>query len=281
MLRLDVLTLEPSAFPTRGYFISSLSDVWTRHGLTVRVAAPQERDEPGDIAILHIDRTVIDHSLLDATSRYARVVNCAATDISKRVVSSQLVRRDDDYDGPVIIKTNANCGGLSDREPSYSRRFVGPMRRRWDRRAPYALTGVFSYGDYPILPRKSQVRSRVWEDERLVVERFLPERQGSKYIVRTWVFLGDHEICRVTRSDRPVVKSGYASDITNLGDVPEELRRERDRLGLDYGKMDYVIHDGSAVLLDANTTPTVMNPGSQVAIRFAESIAPGLWSLLP
>ncbi|TIV27981.1 MAG: hypothetical protein E5V96_34050, partial [Mesorhizobium sp.] len=37
--------------------------------------------------------------------------------------------------------------------------------------------------------------------------------------------------------------------------VPDELRALRRDLGFDYGKFDFVMHEGKALLLDANKTP--------------------------
>jgi hypothetical protein len=37
--------------------------------------------------------------------------------------------------------------------------------------------------------------------------------------------------------------------------VPDDLRETRRRLGFDYGKWDFVLHEGRAVLIDANKTP--------------------------
>jgi hypothetical protein len=44
--------------------------------------------------------------------------------------------------------------------------------------------------------------------------------------------------------------------------VPEALRAERARLGFDYGKFDFVVVDGEAVLLDANRTPSAPPPSA-------------------
>jgi hypothetical protein len=37
--------------------------------------------------------------------------------------------------------------------------------------------------------------------------------------------------------------------------VPDELRQRRHELGFNYGKFDFVLHQGKAILLDANKTP--------------------------
>jgi hypothetical protein len=109
----------------------------------------------------------------------------------------------------------------------------------------------------------------------LVVERFIPEREGSLYCLRKWVFLGDADILIIDRSNHPIVKAGDSGQELIQGRVPEELVAERRRLGIDYGKFDYVMHEGQAVLLDANSTPGVGAP-SQNHYLYADKLAIGL-----
>jgi hypothetical protein len=42
--------------------------------------------------------------------------------------------------------------------------------------------------------------------------------------------------------------------------VPDELRAERQRLGFDYGKFDFVVRDDRPILFDANRTPSSPPP---------------------
>jgi hypothetical protein len=58
-------------------------------------------------------------------------------------------------------------------------------------------------------------------------------------------------------SRHPIVKSTDIVRYEYLSEVPAELRRERERLGFDFGKFDYVLENGVARLLDANATPVV------------------------
>jgi hypothetical protein len=50
---------------------------------------------------------------------------------------------------------------------------------------------------------------------------------------------------------------------------------ERSRLGFDYGKFDYVMHEGRAVLLDANSTPGISSRTEQLILS-ADELARGL-----
>jgi hypothetical protein len=63
--------------------------------------------------------------------------------------------------------------------------------------------------------------------------------------------------------------AAYASCPYNKGlpalsetlDVPLELLEIRDRLGFDYGKIDYVVHQGKVHIIDANKTPGILASG--------------------
>jgi hypothetical protein len=70
------------------------------------------------------------------------------------------------------------------------------------------------------------------------------------------------------------VKAGSATRYEFIDDVPESLRAERERLGFDFGKFDFVYHDGKAILLDANKTP-VMARSTEITPRLLH-LADGL-----
>ncbi len=54
----------------------------------------------------------------------------------------------------------------------------------------------------------------------------------------------------------------------------------RPRPRLDYGKFDFVMHDGAPVLLDANRTPGIPPASSDVLHARAAQLADGLEALL-
>jgi len=110
---------------------------------------------------------------------------------------------------------------------------------------------------YPVLDNLSRVPGWVWRREDLVVERFLPEREGDEYALRVWLFFGDQEYGARLFSRERVVKVRSITRYEYLDSVPDSLRAFRRRVGLDFGKIDYVLVDGEAILLDANKTPMV------------------------
>ena len=68
-----------------------------------------------DLAVLHVDLTVVPAVYLNLARRYPRAINGNVVDISKRHMTAQEVKRGHLYGGPVIVKTNRNSGGVQER----------------------------------------------------------------------------------------------------------------------------------------------------------------------
>jgi hypothetical protein len=205
-----------------------------------------------DLAILHVDLTQVPSSYLELARKYPATINMHASDISKRHVSGALVKKGDAYGGQVIVKTDANCGGHPELKHALRRGEVSgpPGRQSWEARR--------ALQNYPLFGTPEAVPAGVWSNPNLVVEHFTPERnEDGEFVVRMWVFLGSRSIHYCCISDEPVIKSGNTMRrelLTHLP-VPHELQKRRSELGIDYGKFDYVLVEGKAVLIDANKTP--------------------------
>jgi hypothetical protein len=204
-----------------------------------------------DVVVLHLNRTRVPAAYRRALRSYPVVVNGRAVDISKPLYCEHAVSRTDDYDGPVIIKTKLNFGGGAEHNRIWLPLRVLSLRvlgRAWRTRA------VLDPLDYPILDRKSDVPKGVWANPRLLVERFLPEREGELFFLRYWLFLGDQGWACRFGSRKPVVKFPTRVTPEERVPVPDELVELRRRLGVDYGRIDYVEHDGRPVVFDVNKT---------------------------
>jgi hypothetical protein len=253
---------------------------WQPAGIDVVVQQGLRNPPQADLAILHVDLTVIPDEYLELGARYAHCLNLAVRDISKRRISRNLVTAADGYQGPVIVKTDLNYGGRPERA---LRLAEGGPGRRWrdviERRLPSAWTGRLRDDGYQVYDRKGDVPGWVWGSPDLVVERLLADRQGDRCRMYQWYFFGDAD-CVV-----PVYGPGTFVDFqrqetlerqTPHREVPEEMRARRRELGFDFGKLDYVVRDGKAVLLDANRTPALDEP----ELGRTAMLAPGLWSFL-
>jgi hypothetical protein len=91
--------------------------------------------------------------------------------------------------------------------------------------------------------------------------------------------MGPRERCNRVVTASPISK---AADVLSYGpvDVPPQLRAERERLNFDFGKFDFVIHDGEPILLDANRTPGVARAIQPLIAKGALNLAEGLNALV-
>jgi len=262
--------------PHYTYVLHAIAETWRENGWQISVLQGPQGKIAADLAILHVDLTTIPHEYVEYLAQFPKVLNGSITDISKRKVSTNLVRRTDGYDGPVIVKTDRNCGGAELAIGTKGlRRRVLAMRRR----LPWSTRGQLETSKYKILS-KSEVPYLVWLNPGLVVERFLPEMREGFYCLRTWIFFGDRDTNSLSYSKEPVVKSSNVVRREVVPDVPEELRQVRRKMGFDFGKFDYSIVDGRVVLYDTNRTPTLGTiPRDQYLTR-AQHLAEGLKAFL-
>ena len=81
-------------------------------------------------------------------------------------------------------------------------------------------------------------------------------------------------------SELPVVKSRKLVSVDLVEEVPDAVRSVRRKLGLDFGKIDFVMHGNDALVFDVNKTPTVdLNKRGQPG-PFVRRLADGLDGLL-
>ena len=247
---------------------------------------------PADIALLHVDLSVVPDSCLRLADRYPAVLNGRVHDIRKQRFSRHLVGRDEPSAGEIIIKTDCNHGGWREFRRGILESSAGPLMRRlqWhnslcrklarlESRRPWRTRRFIPADKYPVFADREAVPGGVWENSNLVVERFLPERSGTEYSCRHWIFFGPCEVHRRAISLRPVLKGEHTRTESLADPVPEELRVIRKEMGFDYGKFDYGIVKGQVVLYDVNRTPgTHADP--QRHAQTVELLSQGLRAIL-
>lgn len=272
------------------FMISRMGELWREWGHSVQHVYGPTEGIKADIAVLHVDRSVVPESHLRFAAQFPATVNIGLVDITKRNVSRNLVTLDDDYHGPVVVKTNLNHAGTPECQDGPIRMSTPFLKRiRWRVEArikrelglpdPHAIE---TPADYMIYDHKSLVPKSVFHDERLIAERFLPERRGDLYLHRRYYFLGEAERNECWSSSNPLNPCDEEGETESVDEpVPEALREHRRRARADYGKIDYVIRDGRVEVFDINRTPsgTVLedDPSEVQWIRdLVESLAPGI-----
>ncbi len=237
-----------------GAFAALLARRWQAQGRQIHVHHGLSTPPRADAALLHVDLTRVPPEYLALMDSYPIRLNGRAVDISKRVVSQALVTLEDGYQGPVFVKTDLNSSGRPERHlkgrPTLPQRLWASARRRM----PLAWTGdLRTYRRYE---HKSEVPAWVWRTPSLVVERFFEERKGDEWLVNQWFMLGQHGCVSVLRAREPVVKLANRQGYLPLfQEVPAEVRTRTRELGLDFAKVDYIVQDGVAHVIDANRTP--------------------------
>lgn len=254
MARIAVITHEFDRFQSRRglllrrdspYMLFDLLEVLKRRGHSVRILKGTSAKPAADIAVLHLDVTVTPPEYVDYARRFPFCLNLGAADISKHRVSGAAIGRDDDWQGQVIVKSGLNHWGTPEQQLNRRARRAG---------RPEPFPGVEPFERYEIHTSLADVPVEVFERRDLIVEKFIPEPEPDGFGARFWLFCGERERCTRHVSPQSLVK-GDDTIRREAVPVPDELRALRSKLGFDYGKFDFVMHEGRAVLLDANKTP--------------------------
>jgi hypothetical protein len=248
--------------------ISELSRVWEEDGVEVLHIAGTTETPEADVLIVHVDLSVVPDEYLSFAARYPKVVNGRVKDIRKSVISRHLVRSNDGWSGPVIVKSNLNCAGRGELVTGHKpwELFPFPIRRQ---------------ADYRVYESAKEVPSEYFGHPQLVVERFLPEREGDLYFARSYHFVGDISTTVRLGSKQPIVLGHTSESVEEIEPHSEVIGRRRE-LGMDYGKIDYVVHDGKVVILDVNKTTGAGGVSKDPkVIELRRRRARGVYSFLP
>jgi hypothetical protein len=258
------------------YLVRQVAEHWGALGVRFVVTTSASHAPAGEMAWLHLDLSDVAAGYRELAARYPVVINGRALDIRKTATATHLVSRDDDWRGPVIVKTNRNYGGWADDWGHAWGPLRHPRLHRLLDRLPARATGRLDPRSYPIHASKASVPGWIWGDSRFVIQRFLAERQDGRYAIRRWFVFGDREFCYMAFGDDPIVMGDDHAEWAE-SQVPDELRTYRERIGLDYGKVDFGVVDGELVVYDVNPAVSADGPeNSPVQAATAAALIPGL-----
>ncbi|TPM81696.1 hypothetical protein FKO01_61000 [Mesorhizobium sp. B2-3-3] len=254
MARVTVITHEHDRFLgkrnlmlRRGspYLLFDVLEQLKSRGHSVRIQQGPSKTHGADIAVLHVDATTTSADYVDYARGFPFCLNVGAADISKRLISGALIAEGDAWQGPVIVKSNLNNQGIPE-----------ILLNRRSKRAgkPPPFPHLQAPQPYEVYGSLGEVPDDIFECDDLVVEKFIPETEPDGFAVRFWVFCGERERCTRHVSPNSLVKASQTFRREPVP-VPDEMRERRRELAFDYGKFDFVLHEGRAILLDANKTP--------------------------
>lgn len=258
----DVLVLshsEDSVGPQSGFLINHMARLFTESGLAVGFQKGLSRSPRARTIINQVDLTVTPRPYIRLLERYPAAINGGLLDISKRLVCrGHLVTPGDGYRGPVIVKTGLNYGGKPEQR---LRRRRGILGRTVARLFSSHVPTVLEPEQYLIHSTPDLVPAEVWTDPDLVVQRFYEDRdENGLYRNRHWYVFGDRSFHVMVASREPVIKGSNIVDRQFLEvSTPPELETLRKDMGVDFGRFDYIMANGTAIVLDVNRTPSI-NP---------------------
>jgi len=248
-----VVTLENSQdFKSAKSLLTQLSVIWAAQGHVIKVSQGIDQHAKADVVISHIDLTIVPDEYSVFLRNYPAAINIKATNISKAAISQNLLGEGDSYEGEVIVKTANNYGGLPELIHQMN---SGQIQNAMTNERPWKRVEYLDTHNYPRFSSIDQVPQGVWQNNRLIVEKFLPEKDAKgNYCLRYWIFLGNREISVLHHSQKAIIKdTDHNSRL--ISEVPTDLRDFRKKMGIDFGRIDYGIVNGKTVVYDINSTP--------------------------
>jgi hypothetical protein len=247
--RIAILHSRGSDPAERAHMVMMIADFLTASGIDVVHLYGTARFEPADAIFVHVDLSVVQRDYLDFARRYPIRINAEAADIRKRGFVDGLLDAGSDYPAPVIVKSNLNYGGAPEqKERSMLERAAHRLRRMAE--GTNAMTQTKD--DYRIYPSLSKVPPSSFSKD-MIVQKLMLEKDGDQNLLREYFFFDDLHFESIERSSDMII-----TEDEQLGCKPFEphpkLRKVRERLKLDYGKIDYVMSNGEPFIFDANKT---------------------------
>src|SRR5579862_1163323 len=248
------------------YIVDCYAEYWREDGHEVIPLFGVAQFVPADLIIVHVDLSVVPEEYLDFARRYPVVLNGAVRDIRKSTYSRLWLKPGDPYEGKVIVKSNYNFAAT-------------PERALGVALDPRGVSASFFWSpqDYQIYENPQAVPAVLFDDSNVIVEKFQPEYVDGLYYMRAMLFVGNHVTCSRVSSREPIVNFSTLVKMDRVEPHPDIVQLPK-AMGFDLGKFDYVIHEGRALLLDANkTTGGVSGPSSPELVAARRYRAEGLY----
>ena len=239
------------------YVANDLARIWREDGHEVIYLYGTDKYIPADIILVHVNLSVVPDDYIQFAERYPIVLNGHISDIRKSAFSPNLVLSGHEWNGPVILKSDLNYAGLPEqrqrrtwleRRWTLARRLYDVIARRKRDLAPFT-----SPDDYMVFSSYRDIPESLRTNQSIVVEKFLPEMENGLYHTHFYQCLGNRWLNMRVSSTNPVVKAHNSVSAEDV-EPHDQVSVWRKKFGIDYGKIDYLVIDGEAILLDLNKT---------------------------
>lgn len=258
----------------RKQLTSLLADHWRASGIEVIELSGTGAFVEADLLFLNLSRPVIPDDYVRFAAQYPVTFNAGATDLRKTRYADGLLKAGDAYTGPVIVRSDP--GQPAPPRPPVSRpnffQRLGLLQR-----APASTGPATGANDnYRIYPSLSDVPAEKFAPG-YIVQKFLPEENAGRYILRQYDFLADQHFLSLQTSGAAIIRAAAPQSLEEWA-PPEKLLVLRQRLGLDYGRISFVEVAGEPFVLSVSRSPSL--PASQApgyvppaCYRLAEALA--------
>lgn len=254
----------------RSHLTTLLADNWRAAGIEVIELAGTRNFVEADLLFLNLSRPVVPEEYNRFAAQYPVTFNAGAVDLRKHRYADGLLQAGASYKGAVIVKADpANAGSPTPERTSFLRRLTG-FHRGADAREVTANDNYRIYASINDVPGEKFAPG-------YIVQKFLPEESGGRYILRQYHFLGHEHFLSIQTSGAAIIRTSIPQSLEEWS-PPQELLDLRGRLGLDYGRIDFVEVDGKPFVISVSRSPALpvsKEPGfvPPAYTRLAEALA--------
>lgn len=268
--RIAILNNSGHAPGHRTHLTDLLAEHWRASGVEVIELSGTRGFVEADLLFLNLSRPVVPEEYNRFAAQYPVTFNAGAGDLRKHRYSSGLLQAGAAYKGAVIVKSDQGYIGPSTSErASLLRRLTGLTRTAAPREA-------IANDNYRIYPSLNDVPAEKFAPG-YIVQKFLPEESAGRYILRQYHFLGDEHFLSLQTSGAAIIRTSIPQSLEEWT-PPQELLDLRARLGLDYGRIDFVETEGKPFVISVARSPALpvsKEPGfvPPAYFRLAEALA--------
>jgi len=276
--RIAILNNSGHAPGERAHLTALMADQWRANGIEVIELSGTRTFVEADLLFLNLSRPVIPEEYRRFAAQYPVTFNAGASDLRKHHYADGLLRAGASYRGPVIVRADQGYAAPVPRASAspltFIRRFSGQPRP-----TPRHEPAGSVLENYRIYPSINDVPADRFGPD-YIVQKFLPEENAGRYVLRQYYFLGDESFLSLQTSGAAIIRAASPFSLEEWT-PPEGLLNLRKRLGLDYGRIDFVEVEGQPFVISVSRSPAL--PDSKDAgyvppayLRLAEALADAL-----